>query len=273
MKLNVLTMLAVSARRDRHGRRSSARRSPPAGASKFEAGKHYQVLTPAQPTSSDTGKIEVAEVFMFGCPGCFGFEPHLQSWLPKLPDDVSFVRIPAPWNATADLHARAYYTAQALGKTHEIEGPLFNEFHVKHNYLDSEDKLAAFFKQFGVDDTTFRNTFESFAVDAKVGRAQDLVKRYQRAEHAERRRERQVPHERQHGRQLRNVVRDHRRADRQRARGEQALELRQRQAQEPRAERVPRRHAVQREHRDVIDQHRAERDREHVGALVRAPVP
>jgi thiol:disulfide interchange protein DsbA len=115
---------------------------------------------------------------MFGCPGCFGFEPHLQSWLPKLPDYVSFVRIPAPWNATADLHARAYYTAQSLGKTNEIEGPLFNEFHIKQNYLDSEEKLAAFFKQFGVDDTAFRNTFESFAVDAKVGRAQDLIKRY-----------------------------------------------------------------------------------------------
>jgi thiol:disulfide interchange protein DsbA len=170
--MNVLAMLAVSL----GAIGTSVAQAP--GTSKFEAGKHYQVITPAQPTSGDTGKIEVAEVFMFGCPGCFGFEPHLQGWLPKLPDDVSFVRIPAPWNATADLHARAYFTAQALGKTPEIEGPLFNEFHVKHNYLDSEDKLAAFFKQFGVDNTVFRNTFESFAVDAKVGRAQDLVKRY-----------------------------------------------------------------------------------------------
>jgi len=177
VKLNVLTLLAISLAT--LGTEAARAQAPaPAGAAKFEAGKHYQLLTPAQPTSSDTGKIEVAEVFMFGCPGCFAFEPHVQSWTKKLPDYVSFVRIPAPWNATAELHARAYYTALALGKAHEVEGPLFNEFHLNKNYLDTEDKLAAFFKQFGVDDKTFRNMFASFAVDAKVGRAGDLVKRY-----------------------------------------------------------------------------------------------
>ena len=91
---------------------------------------------------------------------------------------MSDVRIPAPWNATADLHAHAYYAAEALGKAREIEGPFFNEFHIKKNYLDSEDKLASFFEQFGVDAATFRNTFNSFAVDAKVTRAGDLVMRY-----------------------------------------------------------------------------------------------
>jgi thiol:disulfide interchange protein DsbA len=150
----------------------------PASDSKFEAGKHYTLISPAQPTSSETGKIEVAEVFMFGCPGCYGFEPHLQAWVKKLPADVSFVRIPAPWNAMADGHARAYYTAQALGKTAEVDGPFFTEFHVNRNYLDNQQKLAAFFKQFGVDADTFNKTYTSFAVDAKVSRAADLIKRY-----------------------------------------------------------------------------------------------
>jgi thiol:disulfide interchange protein DsbA len=152
--------------------------SAQAPATQFEAGKHYQLISPAQPTSSETGKIEVAEVFMFGCPGCYGFEPHLQAWVKKLPADVSFVRIPAPWNAMADVHARAYYAALALGKAAEIEGPLFTEFHVNRNYLDTKQKLAAFFKQHGVDTDTFNNTYDSFAVDAKVSRAGDLIKRY-----------------------------------------------------------------------------------------------
>jgi protein dithiol oxidoreductase (disulfide-forming) len=172
VKLNVVTMLALSL--SVFGSVSAQAPAP----AKFEAGKHYQVISPAQPTSSETGKIEVAEVFMFGCPGCYGFEPHLQAWVKKLPADVSFVRIPAPWNAMADVHARAYYTAVALGKADEIEGPLFNEFHVKKNYLDSKEKLAGFFKQYGVDADTFNNTFSSFAVDAKVSRAGDLIKRY-----------------------------------------------------------------------------------------------
>jgi protein dithiol oxidoreductase (disulfide-forming) len=147
--------------------------------SKFVAGSQYQELTPAQPTVADThGKVEVAEIFMFGCPHCAAFEPLLQKWLKTAPSYVSFVRVPAPWNAVAELHARAYYTAEALGKTAEIDGPFFNEIHVKHNMLESEDKLAAFFAQFGVDGKTFHSKFTSFEIDAKVSRAADLVKRY-----------------------------------------------------------------------------------------------
>ena len=68
----------------------------------FEAGKHYTVLSPAQPTSTDAGKVEVAEVFMFGCPGCYMMEPRIQAWLAKKPDYIEFVRIPAPWNPSSN---------------------------------------------------------------------------------------------------------------------------------------------------------------------------
>jgi len=144
----------------------------------FEAGKHFAVLSPAQPTSTDAGKIEVAEVFMFACPGCFGFEPHLQRWLEHKADYINFVRIPAPWNPTAEIHARAYYTAEALGKTAEIDGPFFDEFHNKRNYLETEAKLADFFAQHGVEKAAFTSTFNSFAVSSKLKRAEELIERY-----------------------------------------------------------------------------------------------
>jgi thiol:disulfide interchange protein DsbA len=146
----------------------------------FEAGKHYTVLAQPQPTSTDAGKVEVAEVFMFGCPACAGFEPRLQAWLERKPDYVNFVRVPAQWqnHPESPIHARAYYTAEALGKLDEIEGAFFNEFHAKGNRLDTEEKLAAFFAQHGVDAATFKNTFNSFAVTAKVKRADELVTRY-----------------------------------------------------------------------------------------------
>ena len=144
----------------------------------FEAGKHYTVLSPAQPTSTDAGKVEVAEVFMFGCPGCFGFEPHIQRWLGTKADYINFVRIPAPWNPAAILHARAYYTAEALGKTEEIDGDFFAEIHTKRNMLETEAKLAELFAKHGVDEATFKSTFNSFAVNAKLKRAEELIKRY-----------------------------------------------------------------------------------------------
>jgi thiol:disulfide interchange protein DsbA len=172
----VLTCLETPAAAQSPAKPSTA---PSSSAPKFEAGAQYEVLAPAQPTVGDNhGKVEVAEIFMFGCPHCAAFEPLLQKWLKTAPSYVSFVRIPAPWNAVAELHARAYYTAEALGKTAEIDGPFFDEIHVKHNMLESVDKLAAFFARFGVDDKTFRSKFTSFEIDAKVSRAADLVKRY-----------------------------------------------------------------------------------------------
>jgi thiol:disulfide interchange protein DsbA len=144
----------------------------------FEAGRHYTVLAAAQPTSTDAGKVEVAEVFMFGCPGCFGFEPHIQSWLGRKADYVNFVRIPAPWNPAAILHARAYYTAEALGKAEEIDRPFFNEIHTNRNMLDTEAKIAALFAEHGVDEATFKSTFNSFAVNTKLKRAEELIRRY-----------------------------------------------------------------------------------------------
>jgi thiol:disulfide interchange protein DsbA len=146
--------------------------------SPFEAGKHYTVLSAPQPTSTDAGKVEVAEVFMFGCPACFAFEPHVQSWLERKADYVNFVRIPAPWNPQAVLHARAYYTAEALGKTAEIDGVFFDEIHTKRNPLETEEKIAAIFAQHGVDAAAFKSTFNSFAVNTKLKRAEELIGRY-----------------------------------------------------------------------------------------------
>jgi thiol:disulfide interchange protein DsbA len=149
-----------------------------AGAQQFQAGKHYQVLTPAQPTSTEAPQVEVAEIFMYGCPGCFGFEPHVQKWLAEKADYINFIRIPAPWNPVAQMHARAYYTAEALGKVEEMHSAFFQEFHVNRNQLETEEKLADFFGKYGVDEATFKSTFNSFAVHTKVQRADELIRRY-----------------------------------------------------------------------------------------------
>jgi thiol:disulfide interchange protein DsbA len=44
--------------------------------------------------------------------------------------------------------------------------------------LDTESKLAALFEKHGVDEATFKSTFNSFAVNAKLKRAEELIKRY-----------------------------------------------------------------------------------------------
>ncbi|HEX6995863.1 MAG TPA: thiol:disulfide interchange protein DsbA/DsbL [Gammaproteobacteria bacterium] len=144
----------------------------------LRAGRDYRVIEPAQPTSTESGKVEVAEVFQYSCPACFRAEPLLQQWRARKADYVNFVRIPAPWNPLSELHAKAYYTAEALGKLEEMDQAFFNEIHNERNLLDTEDKLARFFARFGVDEETFRKTFNSFSVHTKVQRANDLITRY-----------------------------------------------------------------------------------------------
>ena len=48
---------------------------------KWKAGLNYTPIVPAQPTSVGPDKIEVVEVFWYGCPHCFDLEPFIQSWL------------------------------------------------------------------------------------------------------------------------------------------------------------------------------------------------
>lgn len=145
---------------------------------RFQLGTHYTRLSPVQPTSSSADRVEVAEVFWYGCPHCYDFEPYIARWEASKPAWVSFVRIPAVWNPAVRLHARAFYTAEALGKLEEMHTAFFDEFHRAGNPLSSEAALAAFFGRFGVDEATFRDTFDSMGVQTRLQRAEELALRY-----------------------------------------------------------------------------------------------
>jgi protein dithiol oxidoreductase (disulfide-forming) len=147
-------------------------------AGRFQLGTHYLRLSPTQPTSSPPDQVEVTEVFWYGCPHCFRFDPLLERWRAKAPEYVSFVRVPAVWNSLLRLHARAFYTAETLGKGAEMHAAFFSEIHEGGNPLDSEAKLQEFFGRFGVDAETFKKTFDSFAVQAKLQHADELNRRY-----------------------------------------------------------------------------------------------
>jgi protein dithiol oxidoreductase (disulfide-forming) len=145
---------------------------------RFEMGTHYLRLSPTQPTSSNPDQVEVAEVFWYGCPHCFAFDPLLEQWRERQPGYVNFVRVPAVWNPLLQLHARAFYTAEALGKGAEMHAEFFREIHDRGSRLDSEAALQEFFARFNVDAAAFKTAFDSFAVQTKLQRADELNRRY-----------------------------------------------------------------------------------------------
>ena len=137
----------------------------------------YETLSPAQPTQH-ADKIEVIEFFWYGCPHCYSLEPSMQQWLKTLPPNVEFIRQPAVFNEQWGKHAKAYFTAEALGVVDKIHADFFDAIQNKKETLETEDQLAKFFVAHGVDEKQFRETYNSFLVDSKMRQAPLLASRY-----------------------------------------------------------------------------------------------
>ena len=137
----------------------------------------YEIITPAQPTH-DPAKIEVIEFFWYGCPHCYDFEPMLSKWKENLPANVEFIRLPAAFNETWTKHAKAYYTAEALGIVDKIHTDFFEAVQNKKEELETEEQLAKFFVAHGVKEADFHEAFNSFPVDAKIRQAPAMASRY-----------------------------------------------------------------------------------------------
>ena len=154
--------------------------SPTVAASPFVAGRDYELLpgATARAAVAANGKVEVIEFFMFWCHPCYAFEPELDRWEARASSDVSLTRVPALFNAAAQLQARAFYTAEVLGKLDAMQDDFFAEIHERGNALASRAALADFFERFDVDAATFDATFGSSEVDARVQRAVALNREY-----------------------------------------------------------------------------------------------
>lgn len=140
------------------------------------AGRYERIDPPVETASPD--QVEVVELFWYGCPHCFDFEPFVSRWQKSMPEYVRFRRMPAIFRDSWEPHARAYYTAEILGVVDRIHEPLFEAIQTQKRELGTKESLAAFFAEYGVDKTQFNQTYESFAVDSQVNRSKLMQARY-----------------------------------------------------------------------------------------------
>ncbi|MCF6336434.1 MAG: thiol:disulfide interchange protein DsbA/DsbL [Gammaproteobacteria bacterium] len=141
------------------------------------AAKEYEMINPPQPTTSKD-KIEVVELFWYGCPHCFTLEPYVERWLKRKPENVKFVRMPGMFRPSWEIHGRAYYTAEVLGVVDKVHKPMFEAIHEQKRSLSNEASIMALFKENGVSEKDFKRVFRSFAVETKLRRAKDMGQRY-----------------------------------------------------------------------------------------------
>ena len=137
----------------------------------YNEGTDFRVINPMVKTSNPD-KVVVTELFWYGCPHCFRFEPFVEEWSADLPDSVEFEQVPSILNPRWSDHARTYYTLKLMGALeHEseednIHRKLFDAIHVDRQRLDRLDPIAKFMASQGIDETKFRQTYSSFQVDA-----------------------------------------------------------------------------------------------------------
>lgn len=144
----------------------------------YKSGVHYKELAqPVRPFQKD--KIEVVEVFWYGCIHCFRFEKPLKAWKAKLPQDVNFVPLPSTWRGMPSLHARAFFTLQALGQQKKVHDAFFQALNTERKVLNSKEALADFFAQHGVDKKAFLATFDSFGINSIMDQTMARLNGYQ----------------------------------------------------------------------------------------------
>ena len=145
----------------------------------FDPSGRFTPIQPPQPT--ETGdKVEVVDVFWYGCPHCFTWLPLLESWMEKgKPDYVEVRRMPAIFRDSWENHARAFYTAKRLGVVEAIHVPLFNAIHLDGKRMDTEDSLADLFEERAdVSRDDFDKAWSSFSVESLMQKSRVMQRKY-----------------------------------------------------------------------------------------------
>jgi protein dithiol oxidoreductase (disulfide-forming) len=141
-----------------------------AGEFQYRDGVDFETLS--RPVAvQDPSKIEVAEVFWYGCIHCFNLEPRLDEFASILPEDVNLVKVPAMWAAQMELHAKLYYASEALGINDAIHWEVFKAMNEERNPLANENAILDLIEDLDQDRVAFQRAFNSFGVTSQVTRA------------------------------------------------------------------------------------------------------
>ena len=144
----------------------------------YTEGKEY--LRYKQPFPVETGrKIEVIEFFSYGCPHCADLEPYISAWIKRLPPDVQFRRVPVAFQPAWENLGKVYYTLDALGEETKLSPEVFAAIHGSaHVNLSQEQKFFDWAASKGLDRKKVEDTYKSFGVAGKIGRAKQTAQTY-----------------------------------------------------------------------------------------------
>jgi thiol:disulfide interchange protein DsbA len=161
---------------------------------RWQEGQHYKVLPQPVPASVPAGKIEVTEIFSYGCIYCFRAKDPIRQLAAELPADAVMTYVHASFNPGEawPMFQRAFYTAQSLGvaaATHEqmlVSIWETGEFPLRDpktggisRPLPTIEAAAGFYQKYaGVNPGSFLELARSKQIDDAMKHADMLVEAY-----------------------------------------------------------------------------------------------
>jgi protein dithiol oxidoreductase (disulfide-forming) len=159
-------------------------------------GQHYFSLKTSKNVPLPSGAAEVTEVFSYGCPACYQFNPVAQRLKASLPSQAKLTYLPASFIPAENwpVFQRAYLTAEALGIAEQAHDQFFDavwkdggELSVRDpltrkakNPLPSIEAVAKFYNRVtGVSIEKFVATAQSPEIDSKMKAADAQVIAYE----------------------------------------------------------------------------------------------
>ena len=154
-------------------------------------GVHYERLAPEQHTNVPAGKVEVLEVFSYGCIACNRFQPVLEQLRKSLPPTAQMAFLPASFIPSEDwpMFQRAYFAAKTLGIAEQTHQAMYDAIwktgelaisdpvtHKLKNPQPSLEEAARFYaRAANVKPEAFLAAAKSFSVDLKMKVADEQI--------------------------------------------------------------------------------------------------
>ena len=142
-----------------------------------QVGNNFDAV--AQPIATDNAaKIEVMEIFWYGCSHCYSMDAPLNAWVKKLPADVYFKRMPGLPNASWAPMAKAFYAMETLGVGEKLHTLLFEAVHKSKSLNPTDEKaiMAWVTQQSKMDKAKVEAAFKSFTINTNLNRAAQIFR-------------------------------------------------------------------------------------------------
>lgn len=143
-------------------------------------GIDYRVIADGAPYRPLEGKVEIAEVFAYGCRHCADMAPKLEAWKRTLPANVRVTYVPAAWRSN-DPWTQAFFAAETSGALAASHEAMFRAVHVDRALPGNATltELGSFYGALpGVDGKAFAAALRDIdAINAKAENAHAFVVR------------------------------------------------------------------------------------------------